>query len=65
MTIWRVQKIYTSDRVSYEVLPYDFVGTMKVTLKMKNGIRQLMKFLSESRWTEKAGGELCVKKNNK
>ena len=42
MTIWRVQKSYTSGGVSYEVLPYDFVGTIKITLKMKNGIWQMM-----------------------
>lgn len=63
MTIWYVQKLHTSEGCSYEVLPYDFVGTIKVTLKMKNGIRQMMKFLSDSRLTEKAACLLCRKKN--
>ena len=54
MTVWHVQKLYISDSISYEVLPYDIVGTMKVTLKMKNGIRQMIKFLADSRLTERA-----------
>ncbi len=62
MTIWHVQKLYISDSISYEVLPYDFFGIMKVTLKMKNGIRQMMKFLSDSRLTERAAELLCKKK---
>ena len=44
MTIWHVQKMYTSERGLYQVLPYDFVGTMKVAVQMKNGIRQVIKF---------------------
>lgn len=54
MTIWHVQKLYTSDGSLYKVLLYDFIGTMKGTLKMKNGIWQMTKFLSASRLTEKA-----------
>lgn len=64
MTIWHIQKLYTSAGSSYKVLPYDFIGTMKGTLKTKNGIRQMMKFLSDSRLTEKAAYSLCVKKNS-
>jgi hypothetical protein len=63
MTIWHVQKLYTSEGVLYQVLPYDFAGTMKVTLKMKNGIRQLIKFLLDSRPTEKEAHLLCKKMN--
>lgn len=63
MTIWRVQKLYTSNGASYKVLPYDFRGTMKVTLKMKNGIWQMIKFLSDSRLTERASYSLCIRKN--
>ena len=63
MTIWYVKKLYTSDGCSYKVLPYDLVGTMKGTMKMKNGIRQMLKFLSDSRMTEKAAYSLCEKKN--
>lgn len=65
MKIWHVQKIYAYNGFSYEVLPYDFVGTLKITLKMKNGIRQMIKFLSDSRWIEKAAKAFCDKKNNK
>lgn len=63
MTIWHVQRLYTSQGCSYGVLPYDFVETMKVTLKMKNGIWQMMKFLFNSRLTETAALALCIKKN--
>ena len=63
MTIWHVQKLYTSNGASYKVLPYDFRGTMKVTLKMKNGIWQMIKFLSDSRLTERTAHSLCVRKN--
>lgn len=62
MTIWHVQNLYTSAGNSYKVLPYDLVGMMKVTLKMKNGIRQMLKFLSDSRLTEKAAYTLCKRK---
>lgn len=63
MTIWHVKKLYTSDGCSYKVLQYDLVGTMKSTMKMKNGIHQMLKFLSDSRLTEKAAYSLCEKKN--
>ena len=63
MTIWHVQKLYTSSGASYKVLPYNFRGTMKVTLKMKNGIWQMIKFLSDSSLTEKAACSLCMRKN--
>lgn len=49
MIIWHVQKVYTSESGLYQVLPYDFVGTMKAAVQMKNGIRQVIKFLSDSR----------------
>ena len=63
MTIWHVQKLYTSNGASYTVLPYDFRGTIMVTFKMKNGIWQMIKFLSDSRLTENAAHCLCVRKN--
>ena len=63
MRIWHVQRLYTSEGCTYQVLPYDFVGTIKVTLKMKNGIRQMMKFLLNSRFTEAEALALCIKKN--
>ena len=63
MTIWHVQKLYTSNGASYTVLPYDFRGTIMVTFKMKNGIWQMIKFLSDSRLIENAAHCLCVRKN--
>lgn len=62
MTIWHVQKIYISDSISYNVIPYDFWETTKNTLKMKNGICQMMKLLSDSRLTEQEADLLCEKK---
>ena len=64
MTLWHVQKLYTSDDVSYQVLPYNFIGMIKSTLKMKNGIRAMMKFLLDSRLTENAADLLCETKNS-
>lgn len=55
--------MYTSERGLYQVLPYDFVGMMKNSVEMKNGIQQLIKFLSDSRLTEKEAHLLCKKKN--
>lgn len=63
MAIWHVQKLYTSEGCFYEALPYDFMGTMKATFKMKNGIRQMIKFLSNSRLTENEARKLANKKN--
>ncbi len=64
MTIWHVQKLYTSDGNSYQVLPYDFFTAIKNMLKMKNGLRQMIKFMVDSRWTEKTACKLCKKKNS-
>ena len=63
MMIWHVQKLYTSEGCIYQALPYDFVETIKVTLKMKNGIRKIMKFLLDSRLTENKAKKLANKKN--
>lgn len=63
MVIWHVQRLYTSKGCIYTVLPYDLRGTLKGTLKMKKGIRQMVKFMSNSRFTEKSAYLLCKKKN--
>lgn len=63
MTIWHVQKKYILDKVFYEVLPYDLAGTMRVALKMENGIRQMLQFLFDSRLTENTAHLLYKKKN--
>lgn len=64
MTIWHVQKLYTSEGSLYKVLPYDFIGTMHNTLKMKNGIQQMVEFMANSRLTENAAYLFCKKKNS-
>ena len=63
MTIWHVQELYTSEGSLHKVLPYDFMGMVKSTLRMKNGIWQVVKILLASCLTEKAAVSLCEKKN--
>lgn len=62
MTIWHVQKLYTDDSVMYKVIPYDLSSTVKYTLKMKNGIVQIVKFLANSRLSKKAAERIADKK---
>ena len=57
MTIWHVQKSY------YEVMPYALISTVKDTLKMQNGIKQIVKFLVNSRLSEKSAVRLADRKN--
>ncbi len=63
MTIWHVQKLYRETGGYYEVLPYALFSTLKYTLKMKNGIKQTVKFLMNSRFSEKSATMLAEKKN--
>lgn len=62
MTIWYVQKIYTDDGVMFEVLPYNLLTTVKYVLKMENGIVQTVKFLVNSRLSEKSAERLAKKR---
>lgn len=62
MTIWHVQKLYTDDGVMFEVIPYNLFSVVKYTLKMKNGIVQVVKFLVNSRLSEKSERILSDKK---
>ena len=63
MTIWNIQKLYTDNGSIYEAIPYNFFSTMRSTLKMKNGIKQVIKFLANSRWSEKSAKSVCNRKN--
>lgn len=63
MTIWYVQKLYRETSVYYEVLPYALFSTVKDTLKMKDGIQQTIKFLVNSRLSEKSAEMLADRKN--
>lgn len=63
MTIWHVQRLYHGDKPYYCVLPYNLKGTIEVTMQMKKGVIQTMKFLISSRLTEKSADKLCEKKN--
>lgn len=62
MTIWHIQKLYTDDGIIFEALPYNLFSTVISTLKMKNGIKQTAKFLSDSRLSEKSARILSDKK---
>ena len=63
MTIWHVQKLYRETGSYYEVLPYALFSTVKNTLKMKEGIKQTVKFLVNSRLSEKSAEMLADRKN--
>lgn len=63
MTIWYVQKLYRETSAYYEVLPYALFSTVKDTLKMKDGIQQTIKFLVNSRLSEKSAEMLADRKN--
>lgn len=64
MTVWYVQKLYHDDGCQYDVLPYDLWQTVKITMKMENGIKQTIKFLMNSRLREKSAMLFCEKKNH-
>ena len=59
VTIWHVQKLYRDEGLLLETIPYDFFPTIRYTLKMKNGIVQAVKFLSNSRLSEKSARRLA------
>lgn len=63
MTVWYVQKLYYGDECQYYVLPYNLLQTVKITMKMANGIRQTIKFLWNSRLREASANLFCAKKN--
>ena len=63
MTVWHVQRLYCGDEPYYCVLPYNLKGTVEVTMQMEKGLIQTMKFLINSRLTEKTAEKLCKKKN--
>lgn len=62
MTIWHVMKTYNEKGVYYQVLPYD-ARVIYDLLKLKNGLRQAISFLRNSRWTEKMAYKVAEKKN--
>ncbi len=62
MTIWHVMKTYNEKGVYYQVLPYD-ARVIYDLLKLKNGLRQTISFLGNSRWTEKMAYKVAEKKN--
>lgn len=62
MTIWHVQKLYSYDGIMFEAIPYELFSTVKYTLKMKNGIVQVVKFLLNSRLSEKSAKRFSEKK---
>lgn len=63
MTIWHVQKLYKDTGAYYEVLPYALFSTVEDILKMQNGIKQTVKFLVNSRLSEKSAVRLADRKN--
>lgn len=62
MTIWHVMKTYNEKGVYYQVLPYDARVICDI-LRLKNGLRQAINFLRNSRWTKKKAYRLAEEKN--
>ncbi len=61
-TIWHVMKTYDEKGVYYQTIPYD-IRIIYEHLKMKSGIRQVIKFLWNSRWTKKRAYKLAARMN--
>lgn len=62
MTIWHVMRTYNETGVYYQVLPYD-ARVICDLLRLKNGLRQAINFLRNSRWTKKKAYRLAKRKN--
>lgn len=62
MTLWHVQKLYTNDGYNYKAIPYDLFSVIQLSMKMKNGVMQTIKFLSNSRLSEKSAQILSYQK---
>lgn len=65
MTVWNVAKIYCGDRILYQVLPYNLHGVIGNFCEMEHGMSGLIKFLKNSRLTEKRAQKIAEKKNKK
>ena len=64
MTIWHVMKTYKENDIRYQVLPYD-ARVIYDLLRMRHGVRQMIKFVRNSHWIEKSANRLADKKNAK
>lgn len=62
MTIWHVMRTYNEKGIYYQVLPYD-ARVICDLLRLKNGLRQAIKFLQNSRWSEEKARLLAERKN--
>lgn len=62
MTIWHVMRTYNETGVYYQVLPYD-ARVICDLLRSKNGLRQAISFLRNSRWRKKKAYRLAEEKN--
>lgn len=62
MTIWHVMRTYNETGVYYQVLPYN-ARVICDLLRLKNGLRQAINFLRNSRWTKKKAYRLAKRKN--
>ena len=62
MTIWYVMRTYNEKGIYYQVLPYD-ARVIYDILRLKNGLRQAISFLRNSRWTKEKAYKVAEKKN--
>jgi len=63
MTIWHVMRTYNETGVYYQVLPYD-ARVICDLLRLKNGLRQAISFLENSRWIKESACRLAENKNS-
>ena len=62
MTVWHVTELYSGNKKTFQVLPYNLKGTIRVYLKIEHGIWRLLQFLYNSRLSKKKAEELKAEK---
>ena len=66
MTIWAVLPAYDNeDNIYYQVLPYNFKGTVKCHFEFYKGLFTLIPFLLKCRLTEESANKLAKKLANR
>ena len=62
-TIWNVMKTYNEEGVYYQVLPYNARVIYDIFRSRGGGLRAIVKFLQNSRWSEEKAYKVAEKKN--
>lgn len=61
--IWNVMKTYNEKGVYYQVLPYNVCVIYDIFRSRGGGLWAVIKFLRNSRWSEKKARRLAERKN--